>query len=186
MSVDPAALGRLIVEPLDRARHDRSGFACGVPRIDNYFRHTAAKHADRDFAKVYVACEPGSTAVAGFFAIAPHAIEIAALPERDRKRMPNRETVPAFYLSMIAVDSAFQGRGLGTLLLSSALRKCVSAADIAGGHFVVLDAIDARAARLYRRAGFAEIPSRPGRMLIGMRALRRAVALADMSTAQPA
>jgi len=176
MSVDAAFLRRLAIEPLDRQRHDRSGFACGVAQIDGYLREQAAKLADIDYARVYVACEPGGSEIFGFFALAPHAIDISALPAETARKLPRFPTVPAIYLSMVAVSSARQGKGLGTYLMAEALAKCRAVADLTGGHFVALDALNADAARLYRRLGFVPLASAPSRMLLAMATLRRSMA----------
>ncbi len=177
MTFDTEFISRLRVEPFDRKRHDRTAFSCGVERIDNFFKITAGNHADQDHGKVYAACEPPSGAVLGFYAISPHRIDLSALPEEARKRLPNQPTVSAIYLSMVGVDTSLQGRGVGTFLMMSALKKCVEGADIMGGHFVVLDAINESAARMYRRIGFVDLESQPGRMLIAMRTVRKAVAV---------
>ena len=178
MSRDEVWLSRLQIEPLDRNTHDRAVFSCGHERLDNFLRNPAAKQADHDFTKVQVATEPPSPNILGYYALSAHGIDIQSLPERDRKRMPRHPTVPAVYLSMIAVDSTVQGRGLGTLLMADALKRCVAVADQAGAHFVVLDAIDDKAADWYRRIGFHDLPA-PGqeqRMLMAMAKVRKAIA----------
>ncbi|HIJ61107.1 MAG TPA: GNAT family N-acetyltransferase [Rhodospirillaceae bacterium] len=175
MSLDKALLSRLTVEPLHRQRHDRDSFCCGVDRIDNFLKITAGRFAAEDHGKVYVAIDPPSPMVLGFFALSPHAIDIRSLPEADRRRMPRQPAVSAIYLSMVGIDQAVQGCGVGTFLMTAALCKCIDGANLMGGHFVVLDAIDEHAARLYRRLGFIDLPSDPGRMLLAMRTLRRAM-----------
>jgi ribosomal protein S18 acetylase RimI-like enzyme len=175
MTFDKEFISRLRVEPFDRKRHDRTAFSCGVDRIDNFLKITASNHADHDHGKVYVACETTSDIVLGFYAISPHGIELSALPEEARKRLPNQPKVSAIYLSMVGVDTSLQGRGVGTFLMMAALKKCVEGADIMGGHFVVLDAINEDAARMYRRIGFVDLASQPNRMLLAMRTIRKAI-----------
>ena len=179
MTFDKEFISRIKVEPFDRKRHDRTAFSCGVDRIDNFLKITAGNHADHDHGKVYVACESTSDIVLGFYAISPHCVDLSVLSEEVRKRLPNQPKVSAIYLSMVGVDTSLQGRGVGTFLMMSALRKCVEGADVMGGHFVVLDAINEEAARMYRRIGFVELASQPNRMLIAMRTVRKAVAVAS-------
>jgi len=186
MSRDEAWLSRLKIEPLDRKKHDRAAFSCGEERIDNFLKSTAAKHADEDFTKVYVAVEPPSNKILGYYALCPHAIDIQSLPESDRKRMPRYPTVSAIYLSMIATDKSVRKRGLGTFLMADVLKRCVEAANIIGGHFIVLDALDDDAARLYRRIGFHDLPA-PGqdrRMLMSLEKVRKTVAALAAAMAQ--
>src|SRR5271154_1540715 len=121
---DEAWLSSLVIEPIDRAKHDRSAFTCGIDRIDNFLKNNAAKQADADFAKVYVAVEPPSTEVVGYYALCPHAIDISSLPAEDQKRMPRYPTISAIYLSVIAVVKSRQRRGLGSFLMADALKLC--------------------------------------------------------------
>ena len=67
-----------------------------------------------------------------------------------------------------------QGHGLGTYLMADFL-KIVRIADIGGGHFVVLDAINDDAARMYRRIGFIDLPKQEPRMLMSMAKVRKVV-----------
>ncbi len=181
MTANSQAATRLIIELLDRQRHDRAAFSCGVDRVDNFLKNTASRHNQDDHGKVYVAVEPPSNAVLGFFAISPHAVDIQSLSEEDRKRMPRFPIISAIYLSMVGVAKQCQGCGIGTFLMSRAMKKCVEGANIMGGHFIVLDAINEDAARMYRRLGFVDLPSTPGRMLIAMSTVRKAMAVADRS-----
>lgn len=184
MPVDVGYLKGLMIEPLDGARHDREPFSCGVERIDNFFKITATKFVKNDDGKIYVAVEAATGRIAGYYAIAPHAIDVSAFDEDARKRLPSHPTVSAYYLSMIGVDVTAQGRGLGTYLLGDVLARCMKAADISGGRFIVLDAIDEAAARLYARMGFKELASHPGRMIIAMAKVRKnAAAVAGSKSA---
>jgi ribosomal protein S18 acetylase RimI-like enzyme len=180
MPADEAWLSRLRVEPLDRGKHDRAAFSCGVDRLDNFIKRTAANQADEDFTKVYVAIEPPSNQVLGYYSLSAHVIDVESLPESDRKRMPRYPTIPAIYLSMIAVNAAVQGRGLGTFLVAEAFKICVSVADKIGSYFIVLDALNNDAARLYRRLGFQDLPApgRETRMLMAMAKVRKAIVMA--------
>ncbi|MGH6990835.1 MAG: GNAT family N-acetyltransferase [Stellaceae bacterium] len=177
MSRDEAWLSRLEIAPLDRRKHDRAAFSCGHERLDNFLKSTAAKQADLDFTKVFVATEPPVAKIIGYYALSAHGIDIRSLPEQDQRRMPRHPTVPAIYLSTIAVDSTVQGRGLGTMLMADALKRCVAVADQAGAHFIVLDAIDDRAAQWYRRIGFYDLPAprQEQRMLLPMAKVRKAI-----------
>jgi GNAT superfamily N-acetyltransferase len=180
MRPDEAWLSRLRIEPLDRKKHDRAAFSCGVERFDNFLKSTAAKRADADFTKVYVTIQPPSNQILGYYSLSAHSIDIQSLPESDRKRMPHFPTIPAIYLSIIAVDVTVQKRGLGQFLMADVLKVCVSVADKIGSHFIVLDAINEDAARMYRRVGFHDLPTpeHKTRMLMSMAKVRKAITAA--------
>jgi hypothetical protein len=58
--------------------------------------------------------------------------------------------------------------------MANAFQRCVAAADIVGAHFLVLDALNEDAARLYRRLGLVDLPGHEPRMLIKMNIIRKA------------
>jgi hypothetical protein len=93
--------------------------------------------------------------------------ERVALPSAKLRRgMPER--VPLLLIGRLAVDQAYQGIGLGTDLLSDALRRCLAASEIAGVRAVVTHAIDDAAVSFYQRHGFVLSPLGERVMLIPM------------------
>jgi GNAT superfamily N-acetyltransferase len=182
--VDPAFLARVRIEPLDRKKHDRAAFSCGEPRIDNFIKSSASRQQDEDLTRVCVACLDQSHVVIGYYALNNHSIGVATLQEEIRKRLPRYDSIGAIYLSIVGVHSGHQGAGIGRVLMAHAFGRCVEIADLAGAHFVVLDALNERAARFYRRLGFEDLPGHSPRMLIGMKVVRRAVELASKTEAE--
>ena len=43
-----------VIESFDPARHDRTGFSCGVAAVDNYFKKSANKLAKAGNVKLFV------------------------------------------------------------------------------------------------------------------------------------
>jgi GNAT superfamily N-acetyltransferase len=66
--------------------------------------------------------------------------------------------VPCLLLGQLATDIGWAGRGIGTGLIKHALERCVAAAGLVGGRALMVNAVDAEAAKFWRRRGF--IPSR--------------------------
>ena len=173
--IDRDFLARLRVEPLDRQTHNRAAFRSGVDRVDNFLTSNAARQQDADHTRVYVACLDQSADIVGYYALNAHAIDVSTLPPATVKKLPSYPTMSAIYLSIVGFHVDHHGRGGGTFLLADAFRRCVDAADIIGAHFLVLDALNERAARLYRTLGFVDLPGHEPRMLIGMQVIRKAV-----------
>ena len=179
MQGDRAAAPGIVIEAFDPGRHDRSGFACGTDRLDNFLRFSARKQQKDDFTRVFVAVAEGSPKILGYYALNAHAVATDDLgPDRPR-RAPNTGSVPALYLSMIAVDRSRQGRGLGSDLAIDALGRALNVAGEIGLRLVVLDVIDdggnevfARRMAFYRRLGFQSFQDRPERMFIGIDTIR--------------
>ena len=180
MPLDVEYLCSLDVEAFDADRHDRSDFSCGNEKLDNFLKITASRYVREGDGRIYVAVERMSGRLIGYYAVGPHAIDISALDEKARKHLPRgRDRISAFILSMMAVDETVQGRGVASFLLGHLFTRCLAAADIVGGRFLVLDAIDERAATTHQRMGFESLASQPGRMLISIAKLRRNAIEAD-------
>lgn len=174
--IDSAFLARLRIEPLDRSRHERTGFHCGVDRVDNFLTNTAARQQDSDLTRVYVACLDHASTVVGYYALNAHAIDASSLPQAIAKKLPNYPKIAAIYLSIIGFHLDHQGKGGGSFLMADAFRRCAQVADVIGAHFLVLDALNERAAKLYRELGFIDLPQHEPRMIIAMKTIRKVIA----------
>jgi GNAT superfamily N-acetyltransferase len=97
--------------------------------------------------------------------------ERAALPTAKlRKGMPDK--VPLLLIARLAVDTTFQGIGLGADLLADALRRCAAASEIAGVRAVIVHAIDDEAIAFYERHGFIASPLGERVLLMPIEAVR--------------
>jgi ribosomal protein S18 acetylase RimI-like enzyme len=177
--IDRAFLARLRIEPLDRQKHDRAAFHSGVDRVDNFLK-AAARQQDAELTRVYVACLDEQIDVVGYYALNSHSIDVTSLPDKVRKALPRYPTISAIYLSVIGFRSDHQGKGGGTFLLMDALLKSTQAADIVGSHFLILDALNERAAKLYREIGLVDLPNHEPRMLMTMKPVRAAIVQAAL------
>jgi GNAT superfamily N-acetyltransferase len=158
-------------EPLT-SRHDVLRFANGVhPALDQWLRERA-RPSEGLSARTYVVCttdEPNR--VVGYFSISAAVEQRNALPSAKlRRSMPER--VPLLLIGRLAVDAAWQGRGVGSALLRDALRRCLAASGIAGARGVVAHAIDDDAAGFYERHGFVRSPLGERVMLMPIETVR--------------
>jgi ribosomal protein S18 acetylase RimI-like enzyme len=169
---------RLRVEPLDRKKHDRAAFTCGQHSLDNYLKHTAARQQDEDLTRVRVGCLDDTNQVICFHALNAHSIDISELDEGYRKRFPRYNSIPSAYLSMLGVHLNHQGQRIGSYMMYDAMRQVIGAAGQIGVHFLVLDALNEDAERLYLRLGFEKLASNPERMIISTEKIKRAFAKA--------
>jgi ribosomal protein S18 acetylase RimI-like enzyme len=110
----PKGVKPIVIEPLDPAKHDRARFSCSIEQADNFFRRTANKLAKAGKVRTFVLVGSES-ALIGFYATNAHAIDYTELPERFARTRPAHGSIPAAYISMIGVDSRFQGRGTAAI-----------------------------------------------------------------------
>jgi len=59
----------LLITLLDRRKHDRDSFSCGVTRLDNFLKQSARKQQAGNFTKVWVATLTGRSGIAGSCAL---------------------------------------------------------------------------------------------------------------------
>lgn len=151
-----------VIELLDTARHDRAGFSCGVEALDRYLHVRASQDARRRVAAPYVLIAPPSPHILGFYTLSNSAIHAAELPGSIVKRLPRYPVLPATLLGRLAVDAKGRGRGMGTVLLLDALRRCLRSetASLA----VVVDAKDDAAVSFYEHHEFLRLPDQPNRL----------------------
>lgn len=152
--------------------HDRSSFDCGNPILTDWLKQRAGQFEKRDLARTYVATEPGSGVVRGYYAISNHRVVHEALPAEEAKGLP-RLDVPVVLLGRLAVDRTTQGQGLGSLLLIDALRRAQHLAEHVGIRAVEVDAIDEPARQFYLRFGFVPLLDAPNHLFLSMQVIRK-------------
>jgi GNAT superfamily N-acetyltransferase len=114
------------IRPLDGAV-DTGAFQCGQATLDDYVRRFASQDVKRGVERVFIATPDDDTRrLAGFFALSAGSINCSDLPADLARKLP-RYPVPLALLGRLAVDTAFQGKGLGLILLADACRKVASA-----------------------------------------------------------
>lgn len=151
------------------SHHDCSAFDCGNAELSEWLRQRAQGNEAARGSRCFVVCD--GVRVIGFYALAAGSLERAHARGSIRRNMP--EPIPAIVLGRLAVDCAWQGRGLGADLLQDALLRALRAAHEIGARVLLCHAVDENARRFYVRHGFIESTFDP---LIVMLDLRKAEA----------
>ena len=139
--------------------HDRAAFTCGVESLDSYLKTQASQDVRRKANAVFVLTPlDDSNRIAGYFTLCAYGLAPGMIPDAARKHLPRYPVVSATLIGRLALSVAFQGQGLGSLLLAEALRKTYENASIIGSSMAVVDAIDERAVRFYQAHGFIKLP----------------------------
>ncbi len=140
--------------------HDRRDFDCGQPELNAWLQQVARQHQVKGLSKTFVAVnEEAPARICGYYGLTLAELDNQHLPEAWRKKLPRR--IPGVRLGRLAIDKAYQGKGLGELLLIDALTRARRIYIEAGGIGLFVDAIDERAAAYYRRFGFVASPDNP-------------------------
>jgi GNAT superfamily N-acetyltransferase len=144
----------LSISLLDTQLHDRAAFSCGEPTLDAYLRQRAGQHHRDGIATTHVvAKDDAPSKILGYCSLAAAQLNLAALQESDRMRLP-RYPVPAIRVGRLAVDTSAQRMGIGRLLLGHAVNCALGVRKQLGVRVVVVDALHEKAAAFYRLYGF--------------------------------
>jgi len=160
------------VEPFERKRHNRTGFDCGIPVLNDWLATKVSQYEKRDLARTYVLVEQGSTELKGYYALSNHPVIYEALPKDQAKGLPQID-VPVILIGRLAVDVTVQGQSLGEFLLIDALRRCEFLANKIGVQAVEVDAINESAKRFYEKYGFLSLADDPRHLLLPMKTVRK-------------
>jgi len=147
--------------PLDPTLHDRNGFDCGVPALDEYLARFADQHRRRGITSVYVLADSEAPAlILGYYTLSAAEVDAQELDERDRRRLP-RYPVPCFRMGRLACRMDQRGKGIGRLLLGLAVDRCLKAREQVAAYALLVDAKDEQARLFYEHYGFTAFTGRP-------------------------
>lgn len=153
---------------LDVRVHDRNGFDCGVPELDDYLKRLAEQHRRKGVSTPFVLLDTGApTEILGYYCLSAAQVDATKLRESDRKKLP-RYPVPCFRLGRLAVRKDRRGQGLGKLLLACAVDRCLKARDDVAAYALIVDAKDENARRFYERYGFTAFADEPMALYLGL------------------
>ena len=103
-------------------RHKRSDFHCGNKALDDYFHHYVMQDQKRFLSTCYVLSE--GEKVIGFYTLSPHQIDAEKLTLfLSKRKIGPYPIVPVYLLGRLAVDSEFKKQGVGSFLLTNALKQ---------------------------------------------------------------
>jgi GNAT superfamily N-acetyltransferase len=142
----------MISVKLDKSRHNREGFDCGVVALNHYLLMMANQQSSKDNARTYVLTnESDDREIIGFYTLTMGTLNLSALPEGLQKK--HRNASSAGLIARLAVDKQFAKQGYGEWLLIDALHRLLDASETVGFPLVLVDAKDG-VAGFYERFGF--------------------------------
>ncbi len=144
--------------------HDCKSFTSGVDALDRYFREQATQDVRRRATSCWVTVDAATRKVAGHYTLAAAGVPLLDVGDDLVKRLPRYPSVPVARVGRLAVDQAYRGRKLGSLLLAdAALRAARSEVMVFA---LVVDAKDEQAEAFYRHHGFTNFGSLPRQLIL--------------------
>jgi GNAT superfamily N-acetyltransferase len=160
----------LVIEPLNR-NHNRTAFNCSIESLDRYLKRQANQDIKRQISRVFIARRrQNETRVLGYYTLSTLSIELSCLPDELAKKLP-RHPIPAALIGRLAVDISAQGKGIGKLLLSNAIKRTLAVSDDIAIYAMVVDTINQEAESFYRHYGFSRLARNDSRLFLPLRSL---------------
>jgi GNAT superfamily N-acetyltransferase len=161
-------------EPIGKS-HDRAGFDCGEPALNEFLRQHARRNHESGGAKTFVAIDDtDNRTVFGFYSLSPASMEYLRTPNIVKRGLAGYD-VPCFRLARLGADRRFQGLGLGGELLLAAGRRCLRAAAEVGGVAMLIDAKNQGVAGCYARYGAVPLEDAPLTLMLPLATIRAAL-----------
>lgn len=156
------------------SHHDRARFSCGVDQLDTFIRQLAGQQTRRKLATVYVATSDEiPSEIRGYYTLSSYAVETERVRSATGSSLPGYPLTPCTLLGRIAVDSRFQGAGLGRVLVVDALERALTNSFLIASHAVIVEAIDSSVASWYQRFGFTPFQDAELDLILPMKAVER-------------
>ena len=97
------------------AGDDCATFDCGEPALDEWVRSRALKNEKTGASRTFVSVDTESGLVSGYYCLSASSLTHYEATSHLRRNMP--EPIPVVLIGRLAVDTRFNGMGLGVSLL---------------------------------------------------------------------
>jgi len=148
-------------QALDARQHDRAGFQCGEPALDEYLRKYAVQQSTKGVSSVFVLIDDAQPRkILGFYTLSAAQMGCAQLSAAEQKKLP-RYPVPCFRMGRLAVCVESRGAGIGALIIGLAVDRCLKARAHVGAYALLVDAKNEKARAFYQHYGFTACADSP-------------------------
>ena len=162
---EPKSSGRLKEPVRLNSEHVISKFNSGNESLDYWLNNKAIHNDYAGASRTYVVCE--DRYVVAYYCLSTGSVEHKEVMGRLRRNMPN--PIPVMILGRLAVDLAWQHRGIGAALLRDALLRTIQVSEIAGVKALLVHAISDQAVDFYKKWGFQASPINPKTLFLSIR-----------------
>jgi GNAT superfamily N-acetyltransferase len=164
----------VIIESLQKDKHQRLAFACGNEPLDRFIHEHAHQAIAKNLSKTYVAVnERDQTVILGYYTVTTCRIEAGELTATVLRRLKlPKHDLPASLVARLAVSESVKGQGVGSLMLMDAMARCARVAEDVGGVAIDVDAIEDGVTAFYERVGFTRFEPGSLKMFMLMATVR--------------
>ncbi len=158
---------------LDKNKHDRHYFDCGVAPLNNYLRMMASQQSQQDNTRTFVLVdEQNSERMIGYYTLTMTPIDLSALPDKLQKKHHNASS--GGLIARLAVDKRYAKQGHGEWLLIDALTRLLQASETVTFPVVIVDAKDG-AIGFYEKFGFTPFQDSTNKLFLTIADIRASI-----------
>lgn len=158
---------------LDKTKHDRSRFDCGIAPLNNYLKVMTSQQAKKDNTRTFVLEDQQRPEhIIGFYTLTMTAINLPDLSVKLQKKHQN--VTSGGLIARLAVDQRYKGLGFGEWLLVDALKKLLMASETIAFPNVIVDA-KGGAANFYEKYGFTPFKDADNKLFITIADIRASI-----------
>ncbi len=132
--------------------HELEGFSCGDESLDEWLNNRALKNQKLSATRTFAVTVKDEQAVIGYYGLSMSKILRADAPKGTQRNMP--EHIPVILLGRLAIDKAWQGKGLGRYLTRHMIKTSLAASQTVAARMIVTKPIDENAFQFYQSVGF--------------------------------
>ena len=164
----------MITVALDKRKHKRNQFDCGVDVLNNYLRMMADQQSKKDNSRTFVLVDENHPErIIAYYTLTMIPFNLDALPEKLQKKHKNAQM--GGLIARLAVDKNYARQGYGEWLLIDALKKLCTASKMVAFPLVIVDAKDG-VIEFYEKFGFTPFLDTPNKLFISMVDVRASAA----------
>ena len=161
----------LIIESLQRDKHERLRFRCGEESLDAFLHASAHQAAAKNLSKTFVAVDTtDESVILGYYTVTPTRIDPGELAPGFVRAyaLPSNRSIPASLIARLAVTENVKGQGIGSAMVFDAMRRCANVSRQIGGVAIVVDALSTDLVSFYTKLGFTQFEPGSRRLFIMM------------------
>jgi GNAT superfamily N-acetyltransferase len=158
----------LLAPCLLTAQADLKAFDCATPSLNDWLKRRAMANQVSGASRTYVVTDSSAKRrVLGYYCLVSGALALGDAPGALRRNMP--DPLPMTILGRLAIDQAWQGKGLGVALLQDAVLRTRQAAAIVGVRGLLAHALSAEAKAFYEHHGFVASATQPMTLVLSIK-----------------
>ena len=161
----------MITVALDKNRHDRKRFDCGIKELNSYLQMMVNQQSSKDNTRTFVLeDEKNPKFIIGYYTLTMTSIDLKSLPLNLQKKYHNATT--AGLIARLDVDKRYKGEGFGEWLLVDALERLLDASDSVAFPLIIVNAKDG-VAKFYEKFGFLTLLDEDNKLFITIDSVRK-------------